>query len=436
MVGKCSGEDMPKHLEQRGRVSKLWYATLDIPKPLRPKFGGKRRFIQSLQTDSLKLAEIRKGPLISEWKRLIELVRTGHEGVEGIVADMRIEGGAVMGQLEHLAGPEFVADLGKTISRTVGKETLGDDWLPAWDVATGKRLLLSEHLSAYMGTQGELTAKSRDMKLGDLKRFNEQFCYADEVTRRAVVKWVDSDLMGKDGLSATTCRRIISNCRGFWNFLIDRRDLEAPDPFNKVVPVQKKTKKSSSEERKPFTQDDLSRVFLAIPAEDSALRNLVLLAAYTGARIEELCSLRLENVTPEALKIDDSKTAAGQREVPIHATIKDLVAKLKATSTDGYLLTGLTFNKYGDRSNAIGKRFGRLKRSVGFDERYVFHSIRKGVSTQLEQQGVPENVSARLLGHDIPTMTYGLYSGGNLPLKDLEYAINQIDWPSVDQSGQ
>jgi len=57
-------------------------------------------------------------------------------------------------------------------------------------------------------------------------------------------------------------------------------------------------------------------------------------------------------------------------------------------SQDGYLLSGLTFNKYGDRSNAIGKRFGRLKQSLGFSEKKVFHSIRKTVVTLLEDAGV------------------------------------------------
>jgi len=31
----------------------------------------------------------------------------------------------------------------------------------------------------------------------------------------------------------------------------------------------------------------------------------------------------------------------------------------------------------------------------------------------LENAGVVENVAADIIGHDKPTMTYGLYSGGN-----------------------
>lgn len=38
---------------------------------------------------------------------------------------------------------------------------------------------------------------------------------------------------------------------------------------------------------------------------------LIKLGAYTGARIEELCSLKVSNIKKDAFYIGDSKTAAG-----------------------------------------------------------------------------------------------------------------------------
>jgi hypothetical protein len=55
---------MPKYLEQRRR---LWYAVLDVPKLLRQAIG-KRRFVQSLETDSLHEAESVVQPIIHGWK--------------------------------------------------------------------------------------------------------------------------------------------------------------------------------------------------------------------------------------------------------------------------------------------------------------------------------------------------------------------------------
>jgi integrase len=87
----------------------------------------------------------------------------------------------------------------------------------------------------------------------------------------------------------------------------------------------------------------------------------------------------------------------------------------------------LTKSKFENRSNAIGKRFGRLKNKLGFSKRFVFHSIRKTFTTQLENAGISENISADIVGHEKPRMTYGLYSGGtNLEVK--REALNKISF--------
>jgi hypothetical protein len=99
--------------------------------------------------------------------------------------------------------------------------------------------------------------------------------------------------------------------------------------------------------------------------------------------------------------------------------------RLMKASKDGYVLSALVPNKYKDRGSAIGKRFGRLKTSLGYGEAHVFRSIRKTVATMLENAGVVENVAADIIGHDKPTMTYGLYSGGN-SLKVKRAAIEKL----------
>jgi integrase len=141
-----------------------------------------------------------------------------------------------------------------------------------------------------------------------------------------------------------------------------------------------------------------------------------------------MLTLKLDQVKDDRFEIEDAKTASGRRTIPIHSAILDRVATLRESSTDGYLLSGLTPNKYGDRSNAVGKRFGRLKSALGYGRPYVFHSFRKGVATQFEQAGIPENEAARLLGHEFNTMTYGLYSGGNIRFKRLKEILENLDW--------
>ena len=163
--------------------------------------------------------------------------------------------------------------------------------------------------------------------------------------------------------------------------------------------------------------------------EDTPLANLIVIASYTGARIEEICSLQRKHIDSvnHSISIIGAKTAAGNRTIPIHSAIQPLVEKLMEQSTDDYLISKLTKNKYGDRSNAIGKRFGRLKTAEGYDSHHVFHSIRKTFVTMLENAGVIENVTADIVGHEKPRITYGLYSGGTT-LDVMRESIEQISY--------
>lgn len=60
----------------------------------------------------------------------------------------------------------------------------------------------------------------------------------------------------------------------------------------------------------------------------------------------------------------------------------------------------------------------------------MFHSIRKTVSTLLENAGVPEGAAADIIGHEKKTMTYGLYSGGSSLAVKAE-AIEKLEYPPV-----
>ena len=192
---------------------------------------------------------------------------------------------------------------------------------------------------------------------------------------------------------------------------------DKPNPFEDLDFKQPKKNAGTSNKRIAFKAFEVEKLMKA--AEDKEgiqLAQLIQLAAYTGARIEELCSLKVTDVIKvdgiDCLNITDAKTQAGNREVPIHPSNIKLVKQLNKESSDGYLFCGLTFNKYMKRSNSIGKRFGHMKTAQGFREGHVFHCFRNTVAIQLENSGIPEGVAADIVGHEKKTMTYGLYSGG------------------------
>ena len=412
---------MPRYLLKQRQG---WYAVLEIPKSVRKTFG-KSRFKQTLQTDSISVARQRVLPFIAEWKRLIQLARNGG-GTVSVEAELfRLKKQELFKQgVPERDIDEALFDIAVNLHRDP------DMAVQALSVANEEWLLLSDHIGAYLASASSMDKpKTVDMKRGVLVKFTQRFTYAHDVTKRGMIDWVENELMGKEGLSVATCERMVSSIRGYWSFLERHKGLEVAGPFKDVIPSQKKAKSvgaGSKTKRKSFSPRDYHKLMASI-GEDAQLGELIRLAAYTGCRIEELCSLKIEKVTHDRFEIEDAKTEAGWRTIPIHPAISDLVLELRRDRIEGYLIEGLTFNKYGDRSNAIGKRFGRLKKRCGYGADMVFHSFRKGVASQLENNGVPENITARLLGHEFYTMSYGVYSGG-VSFEVLRKALGKLAW--------
>jgi len=189
------------------------------------------------------------------------------------------------------------------------------------------------------------------------------------------------------------------------------------NPFENHELPQPRGKERADRQRKDFQPKEITELHAAaLAADHTTLADLILLGAYTGARIEELCQLRVEHLIKpdgiESFDIVDSKTAAGIRVVPVHPALTCIVERLKNDSKDGYLIPSDSKNKYGIRSDALSKAFGRLKETHGYGPQHVFHSIRKTVITQLVRAEVQGPLIAELVGHETGIVTFDVYSQG------------------------
>ena len=421
---------MPKHLQKRRR---LWYAVLDVPKALHEHFG-KRKFIQSLDTDSQLVAEGRVLSVVAGWKKQIALAKKSSDGSGDALLDNVIKVRQDAQRLEAEGNSDedikwIHEDVAMSVALGERNDFSGDPTLAnAVSVVHGGGMLLVEHIDEYFDSK-TTEQKSKDMARRDLLTFFKQFPFPEEATRQKVIKWinVDVDSRSTQKLSLATKSRIISNCRVYWDWLEYNKGLTQDPPFTKVLPPKpkKKSKADILKLRKAFRVRDYHKLLQAAPEGD--LRDIITLGAYTGCRIAELCNLKISNVDTDRMEILDAKSQAGWRTIPIHTHIAQLVARLVDTTKDVYLINNLTFNMYGDRSNAISKRFGRLKKGLDYGEDYVFHSLRKGFATQLENANIPLNVSARLMGHEVGGETFGRYSEG-LAFEGLRDAIECVSW--------
>lgn len=426
------------------RRHRKWWALHDLPPALHPVFGVKR-LAESLGTELEAEARRRADFLwLHRWSREIEKAKAAVPAtLDEIEKEARFWQRLILSaktEEEKEALTSQVADLARERAEKAAEQAgiydLDDpkaeeipgvsDALKLVGLVTGKMVPLTDHLEAWLATSS-VSPKTKDMQASDVRRLAAALPLVLDVTPAAVQKWVYR-LAQAEELSAKTIQRVLSALRGYWTYLgsvdVVPKDVK---PFADLsIPTINKTAK-----RRPFTPEDVVKLRKeAGKASDQKLKDLITLAMWTGARLEELCALPVKDVdlAGRSFSVADSKTEAGVRVAPIHSELVATMGRLAASSTDGFILSGLPVDQYGDRGAAIGKRFGRLKTRLGYGPEVVFHSIRKTVATLLENALVPENVAADIIGHDKPRITYGLYSGGSSLLTMAE-AIEKVRYP-------
>ena len=174
---------------------------------------------------------------------------------------------------------------------------------------------------------------------------------------------------------------------------------------------------TAGKDREIYTRaDTLKLQRAALDNDDQPLADLIALGWYTGARIEELCRLTKDSVIAvdgvPCFDFPKSKSKASKRVVPIHPSLLAAVDRLSKDSTDAFLIPTESADKYGKRSHAISKAFGRLRTAAGFSKLHVFHSFRHTVVTELIRADVPDALAKELVGHETGSVTHDVYSKG------------------------
>jgi integrase len=140
-----------------------------------------------------------------------------------------------------------------------------------------------------------------------------------------------------------------------------------------------------------------------------------LLGPFVGARIEELCQLRLDDIQRingvwciRICDLDEEqnvKTESSFRRVPLHdAVIRSgfLVYAARMASAGHERLFPTLSNHNANRiySNAVGKWFGRYLETIGLgDSRLDYHSFRYSFKQQCSLCGLSDEVRDALSGH-------------------------------------
>lgn len=167
---------------------------------------------------------------------------------------------------------------------------------------------------------------------------------------------------------------------------------------------------------------------------------LMPLALFTGARLNELCQLTVQDIGEHdgvaTISILDEgvkrlKTKASRRIIPIHSTLIGLgFLNYVKTVKSGRIFPELPESpaKKGDFAREPSRKFTNYRRQLGIggerfnsktgkwegDSRKVFHSFRATLIDALRKAEVPKDRRTRLAGHDYTDTQDKNYTGGDV----------------------
>jgi integrase len=436
----------PPHLTLRHNT---WFARLTVPPDVRDKIG-RNIFIASTGQRDPERAYAKALPLLESWRARIAAARHGtgdplQAEVERLTqqfrkARNRQEADAVLVgevitwvlELKGKAGERALRDADNDVEKAF------PEFRPVIATITGTSTPFLDRFEDWRKAT-HLKGKSLDQAVSAIRQFADDVPKTIEtLTGSDVQKWLEGLTSKKSGepLSANAKQWKLVGLRDYWSFLQAHEVVSRTNrPFwDRKLKDHRNGVGRAEDARKRFEPVDVVRLWRQAQGQgDRYLCAMIRIAAYSGARREGIARLKVHDIRHDpGTDIDflhfSEKSAAGVRDVPIHSATRDLTFELREASQDGYLLPGGE-NKYNIRGDLLGKRFTELKRSMGFDEHYTFHSIRHTVAHLFENAGAPETVAADIVGHTIATLTYGVYAGKTAMDKRLEWLERAIRYP-------
>jgi integrase len=302
--------------------------------------------------------------------------------------------------------------------------------------------------------QRDPSAAVRDTTLsGHRLRVQAFIEHCGDAPLSSITRATASDFLAKiaaGGLSNRTVNAYATTLTGVFKSAKIRGRFTGDSPFE----YQKR--KAGGESYSPFQIPELQTLLDSFRFEispkrhtpETALPWVSLIAAYTGMRLEEICQLSTADIRDEGangatvtcIAIHNGgknhlKNESSARKIPVHSQLvrAGLLDYARALPKNSLLFPGL--KSRASKGNKIGARVGEIFRkrlgALGLKrERLCFHSFRHTVSGRLDAAAVSQTDAARILGHTIPGMSYGVYSTGP-GLKRLAGVIEEISYPGL-----
>lgn len=442
-----------QYLEWQGNRIRV---VVDVPKNLR-EVVGKTKLKASLGTDSPANAERLKWPIIARLKAELD-------GAARVAENPRIrEALDWKRQLENAPLPEDEDDhderglVSVLLTERAEEIERAEGYASAQafvDVASGVATPLKHHLETFIA-EGGYSPRYRDDIRRAVGRLST-WCIKERraetleaMDRRAAGLFVSNALVPLLG-DRKTINKDISALSSYWRWLVKRAHLEANPWVGQGFQVEKGRSLSKDEAERAFTSEEAAAL-LHGPASPR-LRDVMWIAALSGMRLDEVCRLQVGDCAGGWFKVNarraltgEGKTAASEREVPIHPDLAEIVERLShGKAVAAPLIDGLPKpDPKGLRkpSAAVGQEFNRYRKAVGVDEvidgrrraRVNFHSWRRWFVTSALHAGHMPHVISAVVGHEEGRkgMTVGTYNRGGPSAAQAVAVVESVKPPPV-----
>jgi len=225
-----------------------------------------------------------------------------------------------------------------------------------------------------------------------------------------------------DTLDNKTINNHIINWKNFFQYLKYEEYINE-NPLADIMALGEE-KRTNKEE---YTSEELDKIFSS--NMDKEYLNMCKVALYSGLRIEEVLSIKKENIKDNSIHIDleDSSSKKHQRIIPIHRNLVPSIEYQKKSNKGNYIF--FSGNLENEVKN-VGKRINRrLKNIIPIKEK-TFHSFRKNFSQNIELNSNSEDkIKKYLMGHSQnKDITHAIYNRGKINIDKLVSCINDIDF--------
>jgi integrase len=261
----------------------------------------------------------------------------------------------------------------------------------------------------------------------------------------------------EEGKAPGTVKKLLGLLGGMFQVAVE--DERFGIETNPVRDVKVRGRVGEEKERKPFSVDELRKLF-SLPVFTEGERPkagsgeaaywLPFISLFTGARLNEIGQLRVADVKKEdsvtflhfTNEGDGQQLKTGsksRKRVPVHAELVRLgflryVEQMRKAGND-HLFPGLKADSHGHVTGRWSRWFNRYLDRVIKDPSKDFHCFRHTFKLTARACGIPEDQHDALTGHANASVSRAYGSSEGYPLGQLAKAMRKLRYAGLNLSG-